>query len=133
MSPENQETQQNQYSSLTHAPQIDRNHATTHFEALGYSRGDAVYVRAFLPKEDHRHGPGAGRKADKLNWEQVERWQAEGYGIHIVVNGGGHKDEDVISCRALFCEFDDCQSRTTFTSGKTWDYQNPCSKSLPAS
>ncbi len=98
----------NQSTNTTaHPLHIDRDHATTQLKALAYNRGDAVYIRAFLPKEDPRYGPGTGRKADKLNWEQVERWQAEGYGIYLVVNGGGHKDEDVTSCRALFCEFDD--------------------------
>jgi hypothetical protein len=91
----------------SHKPYIDRNQATAHLEALGYQQGDAVYVRAFLPKEDPRYAPNTGRKADRLNWEQVERWQAQGYGVYIVVNGGGHKDEDVKSCRAIFCEFDD--------------------------
>jgi hypothetical protein len=87
--------------------EIDRQQAITQLEMLGYQQGDAVYVRAFLPKEDPRYAPNTGRKADRLNWEQVERWQAQGYGVYIVVNGGGHKDEDVKSCRAIFCEFDD--------------------------
>lgn len=86
---------------------LDRQQAVAHLETLGYKQGDAVYVRAFLPKEDPRYAPNTGRKADRLNWEQVERWQAQGYGVYIVVNGGGHKDEDVKSCRAIFCEFDD--------------------------
>ncbi|MDZ4877830.1 MAG: hypothetical protein CLLPBCKN_007265 [Chroococcidiopsis cubana SAG 39.79] len=86
---------------------LDRQQAVAHLETLGYKQGDAVYVRAFLPKEDPRYAPNTGRKANRLNWEQVERWQAQGYGIYIVVNGGGHKDEDVKSCRAIFCEFDD--------------------------
>ncbi len=101
------ENQSQSTNTTAHQLRIDRNHATNQLEALGYNRGDAVYIRAFLPKEDPRYGPGTGRKADKLNWEQVERWQAEGYGIYLVVNGGGHKDEDVTSCRAIFCEFDD--------------------------
>ncbi|AFZ33571.1 MULTISPECIES: DUF3987 domain-containing protein [Cyanophyceae] len=88
-------------------PCIDRNQATAHLEALGYQPGHAVYIRAFLSKEDPRYAPNTGRKAERLNWEQVERWQAQGYGVYIVVNGGGHKDEDVKSCRAIFCEFDD--------------------------
>lgn len=96
-----------QSTSPTRAPHVDRHQTITHLEALGCKRGDAVYIRAFLPKEDPRYGPRTGRKGDKLNWEQVERWQAEGYGIYIVVNGGGHKDEDVTRCRAIFCEFDD--------------------------
>ena len=86
---------------------LDRSSAIAQLEILGYKRGDAIYIRAFLPKEDPRYAPNTGRKADKLSWEQVERWQEQGYGIYIVVNGGGHKDEDVKKCRAIFCEFDD--------------------------
>jgi len=86
---------------------IDQQQAITQLETLGYNRGDAVYVRAFLPKEDPRYGPGTGRKADQLNFAQCDRWQAEGYGIYFVINGGGHSDNDVLSCRAIFCEFDD--------------------------
>ena len=99
---------ENQVTELQNHPlRTDRNQATAQLTALGYSQGDTIYVRAFLPKEDPRYGPGTGRKADQLNWEQIERWQAEGYGIYIVVNGGGHKDQDITHCRALFCEFDD--------------------------
>jgi len=87
--------------------EIDRQQAITQLEMLGYQQGDAVYVRAFLPKEDPHYAPNTGRKADHLKWEQIASWQAQGYGVYIVVNGGGHKDEDVNSCRAIFCEFDD--------------------------
>jgi hypothetical protein len=98
---------ENQFAFASHKPCIDRNQATAHLEALGYQPGNAVYIRAFLSKENPRYAPNTGRKADRLNWEQIERWQAQGYGVYIVVNGGGHKDEDVKSCRAIFCEFDD--------------------------
>ena len=54
-----------------HAPHVDRNQAITQLEALGYKRRDAVYIRASLPKEDPHYGPVPGRKADKLNWEQM--------------------------------------------------------------
>jgi hypothetical protein len=94
-------------STSAYTLRIDLNQAAAHLEALGYNRDDAVYVRAFLSKEDPHYGPNTGRKADKLNWEQIEQWQAQGYGIYIVVNGGGHKDENVTHCRAIFCEFDD--------------------------
>jgi hypothetical protein len=93
--------------SVSQKLQLDRTSAIAQLKILGYKQGDAVYVRAFLPKEDPRYAPNTGRKADKLSWEQVERWQEQGYGIYIVVNAGGHKDEDVKSCRAIFCEFDD--------------------------
>jgi hypothetical protein len=89
---------------------IDQKQALDQLEILRYSSGDAVYVRAFLPKEDPRYGEkGTARKADKLNFKQCEYWQAEGYGIHIVVNGGGHKDDDVTRCRAIFMEHDDLE------------------------
>jgi hypothetical protein len=90
-----------------HTLRIDREQATAQIEALGQCLSHTVYIRAFLPKEDPRCADDKGRKADQLNWEQLERWQAQGYGIYIVVNGGGHKDEDVKYCRAIFCEFDD--------------------------
>ncbi|OWY69027.1 DNA primase [cyanobacterium TDX16] len=93
--------------SVSQKLHLDRSSAIAQLEMLGYKRGDAIYIRAFLPKEDPRYAPNTGRKADKLSWEQVERWQEQGYGIYIVVNGGGHKDEDVKKCRAIFCEFDD--------------------------
>ncbi|MDV2996841.1 MAG: hypothetical protein N4J56_006546 [Chroococcidiopsis sp. SAG 2025] len=93
--------------SVSQKLHLERSSAIAQLEILGYKRGDAIYIRAFLPKEDPRYAPNTGRKADKLSWEQVERWQEQGYGIYIVVNGGGHKDENVKSCRAIFCEFDD--------------------------
>ena len=99
---------QNSHLHLSpHKLSIDRQQATIQIKVLGHSLSDAVRIRAFLPKEDPNYGPNTGRKADKLNWEQIEGWQAQGYGVYIVVNGGGHKDEDVTHCRAIFCEFDD--------------------------
>lgn len=87
---------------------IDRNQARTQLELLGYKPFDNVYMRFFVPDGDHRHGtPAAARKANKLNWEEVERYQNDGYGVYFVVNGGGHTDKNVQQGRALFCEWDD--------------------------
>lgn len=88
---------------------IDTSQAIQQLELLGYQRGDAVYVRAFLPKKDPCYGPGTGRKADHLNFKQILQWQQQGYGIYFVINGGGHKDEDVQLCRAVFIEHDDLE------------------------
>lgn len=88
---------------------IDTSQAIKQLELLGYQRGDAVYVRAFLPKEDPFYAPGTGRKADHLNFKQILQWQQQGYGIYFVINGGGHKDEDVQLCRAVFIEHDDLE------------------------
>ncbi|WP_414585331.1 DUF3987 domain-containing protein [Scytonema sp. PCC 10023] len=94
-----------QFSSF----EIDTSQAIRQLELLGYHRGDAVYVRAFLPKEDLRYAPNTGRKADKLKFKQILHWQQQGYGIYFVINGGGHKDEDVQLCRAVFIEHDDLE------------------------
>jgi hypothetical protein len=94
-------------TSAKQALRIDREQATAQLEALGQCLSHSVYIRAFLPKQDPRSALDKGRKADQLNWEQLERWQAQGYSIHLVVNGGGHKDENVKCCRAIFIEHDD--------------------------
>ncbi|WP_029630753.1 MULTISPECIES: DUF3987 domain-containing protein [Nostocales] len=89
--------------------EIDTSQAIKQLELLGYQRGDAVYVRAFLPKEDPRYAPGTARKADKINFKQILQWQQQGYGVYFVINGGGHKDENVQLCRAVFIEHDDLE------------------------
>ncbi|HEY9830608.1 MAG TPA: AAA family ATPase [Stenomitos sp.] len=87
---------------------IDRSQARNQLELLGYKPGDNVYMRFFVPDGDPRHGtPMAAKKTNKLNWEEVERHQNEGYGVYFVINGGGHSDKDVQQGRALFCEWDD--------------------------
>lgn len=94
-----------QFSSF----EIDTSQAIRQLELLGYHRGSAVYVRAFLPKEDPRYAPNTGRKADKLKFKQILQWQQQGYGIYFVINGDGHKDEDVQLCRAVFIEHDNLE------------------------
>ncbi|MBD2016161.1 DUF3987 domain-containing protein [Microcoleus sp. FACHB-53] len=92
----------------TTALTIDRNQATTQLRLLGYQPGENVYMRFFVPDTDPRYGtPAAARKTDKLNWEEVERYQNDGYGVYFVINGGGHKDSEVKVGRAVFCEWDD--------------------------
>jgi len=48
-------------STSAYTLRIDLNQVAT-LEALGYNREDAVYVRAFLSKEDPHYGPNTGRK-----------------------------------------------------------------------
>ena len=74
-------------------------------KALGYDNYNQVKTRAFLPG-DAKQKDG-GRKADSLNFAQIEEWQSEGRGVYFVVNGGGHTDVEVESCRAIFYEHDD--------------------------
>lgn len=59
------------FKRIIHTPAytlyLDRYQATKQLQALGSSCGDAVDVRAFLPKEDPRYAPGTGCFANKLN------------------------------------------------------------------
>lgn len=83
----------------------DERQAQLLLKALDYNNYNQVKTRAFLSGDAKQKD--SGRKADSLNIPQIEQWQAEGRGIYFVVNGGGHTDAEVESCRAIFYEHDD--------------------------
>lgn len=88
--------------------QIDTEQALRQLELLGESP-DKAYLTAFFPKGDPRtqgENRDKGRKSDRLNVAEIERWQAEGRGVYLVVNGGGHRKTDIERCRAIFYEHD---------------------------
>ena len=89
---------------------IDREQVRQQLAALGYKGGDRVFLRAFFPDTDPRKKDDPGRKAEAINLdqliEQAARYQAQGRGIYFVINGGGHKNEDVAEGRAIFYEHD---------------------------
>ena len=99
---ESNENSTNPLSTL----RIDREQAFKQLELLGYSKDERVYTRSFFPAKDPRSANDRGRKGDRLNFNEKERWQREGRGVYFVVNGGGHRDEDVKLCRAIFYEHD---------------------------
>ncbi|MBD2358134.1 DUF3987 domain-containing protein, partial [Tolypothrix sp. FACHB-123] len=89
---------------------VDRDQIAQHLAALGYKRGDTIYLRSFYPNDDPRKKDDKGRSASVNNLEQliktVSAWQSDGRGVYFVVNGGGQADKDVTSCRAIFYEHD---------------------------
>ncbi|MBW4635258.1 MAG: DUF3987 domain-containing protein [Iphinoe sp. HA4291-MV1] len=89
---------------------VERGQLVKQLALLGYQKGDTVYLRAFYHGDDSRKRGDAGRKAEVKDLEQlikiIQKWQIEGRGVYLVVNGGGHCDNQVISCRALFYEHD---------------------------
>ena len=87
-------------------PNMDQTQARRQLELLGYQWGDKVFVRFFYPKNDPRKGSDKGRKGDRFNPQQIEAHQRAGRGVYFVINGGGHKDEDVTVGRAIFYEHD---------------------------
>ncbi len=87
-------------------PTTNRSQAQKQLELLGYTPEDKIYLRFFYPSDDPRKDSDKGRKADKINWQQIEQYQKEGRGAYFVVNGGGHKNADVTVGRAIFIEHD---------------------------
>lgn len=78
---------------------------------LGYSEKDSVYLRFFYPDSNPNKEGGRGVKAKhptaQLDYQSIARYQKEGRGCYLVVNGQGHKDKDVSVGRAVFYEHDD--------------------------
>ena len=87
-------------------PQLDRNQALRQLELLGYQSNDKVFVRFFYPSNDPRKDSDKGRKGNFFNPKQIEAYQQAGRGVYFVINGGGHKNNDVKFGRALFIEHD---------------------------
>ena len=98
--------QGNSHSQKSEFPTANRQIAQRQLELLGYKPEDKIYLRFFYPSDDPRKGADKGRKASRLNWKEIETYQRQGRGVYFVVNGGGHKDEDVTVGRAIFCEHD---------------------------
>lgn len=82
----------------------DQAQAKQFLKALGYTSAGEIKTRAFLPGDANQKD--SGRKADSLDFDQIEEWQSEGRGVYLVVNGYGHTDAEVQQCRAVFYEHD---------------------------
>ena len=106
---------------------IDRDLATQHLEYLGYQPGDNVYLRFFYYTSDPRKNDDGGRKLSDLNWEQIEKYQSDGRGVYVVVNGasGGHTDADIKNCCAIFCEWDDIPLAEQFEKWSSIGFVEP--------
>ncbi len=110
---------------MLHFPTIERNQAQRQLQLLGYQQGDNVYLRFFYPSDDPRKDGDKGRKADRLRWEEVEEFQRQGRGAYFVINGGGHKNDDVTVGRALFIEHDHLEKEIQRQLWKTLELPEP--------
>ena len=106
---------------------IDRTLASQHLSYLGYQPGDNVYLRFFYHGSDPRKDGDSGRKESTLNWEQIEKYQQDGRGVYVVVNGasGGHTDADIKNCCAIFCEWDDIPLAEQFEKWSSIGFVEP--------
>lgn len=76
---------------------------------LGHDLGGDISVRAFYPKTDPRAKEKKGdhrTRAIAQAKQAAKRWEGEGKGVYLVVNGPGLKDADITQCRAVFYEHD---------------------------
>ncbi|MDJ0511308.1 MAG: DUF3987 domain-containing protein [Crocosphaera sp.] len=106
-------------------PQIDRNVAQRQLALLGHNINKPVYLRFFYPSDDPRKDEDKGRKANRIDWKEIEAYQREGRGAYFVINGGGHKNDDVISGKALFYEHDDLPKEIQRELWKTLQLPKP--------
>ncbi len=88
-------------------PQIDQQQALRQLALLGHSHNNSVYLRFFYPSDDPRKDGDKGRKSNRLNFKEIETYQRQGRGAYFVINGGGHKNDDVTQGHAIFVEHDD--------------------------
>jgi Protein of unknown function (DUF3987) len=106
-------------------PNLDREIALRQLALLGYAEGDNVYLRFFYPNDDPRKDTDKGRKSDCLDPRQIEAYQRAGRGVYFVVNGGGHKDENVLEGRAIFVEHDNLDKEIQRELWKTLELPEP--------
>jgi hypothetical protein len=93
-------------------PPIDRGQAEQFIALLGKTPATAR-LRAFAHKKNPRKWhpktcpDGIRGRSGGFNLTTAHRWQNEERGVYLVTGHGGHKDEDITSCPALFAEWDD--------------------------
>lgn len=73
------------------------------FQLLNYAPNDLACVRAIAP---HGQAKNFTTTLNKLPIEKLEQLNSSRYGIYFAPNGG-HKDDEIPFCRAVFIEHDD--------------------------
>ncbi|NES64322.1 MAG: hypothetical protein F6K24_03120, partial [Okeania sp. SIO2D1] len=81
-----------------------RENTNLYLKLLGYTESDTVFFRGFDEGDEARK---TSCSVSKINYKTLRRWNTQGFGVFIVVNGGGHTDAEVEYCRAIFYEHDD--------------------------
>lgn len=72
-------------------------------ELLGYGPNDKVCLRGFSLSNEAKK---ASYSRSKINYKTLQQWNSNGFGIYVVVNGGGQTDREVKQCFAIFYEHD---------------------------
>ena len=107
------------YAANPPTREINQEQAVAQLAALGYERGDAVYMRYLHPVTKK------SIKASKLDFAEANRYQSQGFDAYFVVNGGGDKDSDVTKCLAIFYEHDNLEKSIQLGLWKTLGLPEP--------
>jgi uncharacterized protein (DUF927 family) len=75
---------------------------TEQCQLLGYKDGETVYYRAIADNK-----PRKLSAKFPANPSELVNLNNDGFNIYLVVNGGGDKDADITTCKAIFYEHDD--------------------------
>jgi len=84
---------------------VDNEQVSAHLKAIGYKDGDFVFLRLFS-KNKLEKGINRSEMLPDFDTAALEQYQSEGKSVYFIVNGGGHKDDDVKCGRAFFFEHD---------------------------
>ena len=74
-----------------------------YLKLLGYTESDRVFFRGL---SDGKNAKSADYLPGKINYQTLQNWNDQGFGVYMVVNGGGKADENVKHGRAIFYEHD---------------------------
>jgi hypothetical protein len=104
-------------------PPIDRAQADRFLSLLGKSPA-TTRLRAF----PHRLNPSRadiGARKGTYNLSTAQKWQADGRGVYVVVNNGGDRADQIISCPAVFVEWDNRPIEWQLVAWKSLGFGEP--------
>lgn len=97
------------------------NPTTQFLRQLGYTENDKIFFRAIGAKGEARKVEGSFSEKQK----ELESLNEKGYGIYVVVNGGGHSDAVITQGRALFVEHDNLDKAAQVGLWRSLDLPEP--------
>jgi hypothetical protein len=89
---------------MTRLP-LDQSAALAYIERLTGDASTAINARLIHDADKQRPARKSRGTIAEL-WPQIERAQAEGFGVFVVVNEGGDTDAEITNIRAVFVDAD---------------------------
>jgi hypothetical protein len=103
--------------------QFNRDEANAFIRALRKPAA-GIRLRGFYPTDHPLKPTDSGRKSGPSP-DTINKWQAEGRGVYIVINDGGDTDAEITACRAFFTEWDDRPKEWQINAWKEFGLPEP--------